>query len=109
VVALDDFLGDVPSLSLLKADVEGAEHFVFEGARRLIAHHHPTIVCEINPWFLDGFGVSEADLLNPLLGEGYDIFRLVGGKLEQVSSGGLEEDNYVLVHPDRREAERSLL
>jgi FkbM family methyltransferase len=44
-VALDDLLaaGTLPRPDLLKIDIEGAEFLALQGARNLLARHHPTI------------------------------------------------------------------
>lgn len=41
-VVLDDFLGDI-YLDALVLDVEGSELAVFQGAEKLITHHHPLL------------------------------------------------------------------
>src|SRR5579859_1057758 len=75
LVRLDDFLPKGLDVSFLKCDVEGAEPFVFRGARSLLDEHLPTIVCEINPFYLAGFNLQLGDLLDPLLQRGYALFR----------------------------------
>jgi FkbM family methyltransferase len=112
VVALDGYLPDLPAVSLVKCDIEGAEPLAFRGAHALIAKHRPTIICEINPWYLEGFGLQlERDLLNPLFQQGYELFfyeherrRLVPRRADEVV-----EDNYVFVHPSRRDRLSSVL
>jgi FkbM family methyltransferase len=50
-VSLDSFFVDKldqgRSIDLLKVDVEGYEHQVFQGAQALLARHKPLIICEI--------------------------------------------------------------
>lgn len=107
VIALDDEgLGEV---SFLKADIEGAEHLAFRGARRLIERDRPTIVVEINPWFLDGFGLDVAALVTPFFDLGYALHRYDGGRLLAVAVDEVIEDNYVLLHPSRAGALATLL
>ncbi|MHB8670388.1 MAG: FkbM family methyltransferase, partial [Acidimicrobiales bacterium] len=106
VVTLDEYLPEGMDVSFIKCDVEGAEHLVLRGARRVVESSWPTIVCEINPWFLEGFGVSVRDLTSMLDDAGYRMCRVVGDghPLEMVAMGrGQEvvEDNYVFVHPTR--------
>lgn len=43
---LDDFLEEIPRLKLLKVDVEGMEHEVISGAKKLIAKFKPAIYVE---------------------------------------------------------------
>ncbi len=63
VVTVDDYLGDLNDVSFLKCDIEGADLYALRGAKRLIERHHPVVVCEINPWFLEGFGIAVRDLV----------------------------------------------
>jgi FkbM family methyltransferase len=105
VVALDDFLPDVKELSLVKCDIEGAELLCFRGAERLINKHLPTVICEINPWFLEGFGIKLEELLGFFDERGYRLYRYVGDsgsrRLREVYADEVEEDNFVFIHPSR--------
>jgi FkbM family methyltransferase len=113
IVRLDDFLPEIKDLSLVKADIEGAELFCFRGAEKIISKHLPTIICEINPWFLEGFNVKLEELLNFFFEKGYQIFQYVndGGakRLRLVSAAEIVEDNYVLLHPSRTDRVSHLL
>lgn len=106
VVALDEFLPQVEQLSLIKCDVEGAELMAFRGAERLIDEHLPTVICEINPWFLEGFGIRLEELLGFFFGRGYKLYHYRHddsgrGRLREVRAEDVVEDNYVFVHPSR--------
>ncbi len=105
VVTLDEYLGDVTPLTFLKCDIEGAELLAFQGAARLITAHHPTVVCEINPWFLAGFGLRLADLVAFFVERGYFLARYVtspAARLERIADlSTIVEDNYVFVHESR--------
>ena len=101
-----EFLDDEP-VSFLKLDIEGGELFALRGATRLIDRSHPTIVCEINPWFLDGLALTPDDLVAFLAPHGYRVYRYAGGMLRE--PGKLVEDNYVFVHPSRLGRVRTLL
>lgn len=111
VVALDDLLPELGEVSLLKVDTEGAELFALRGARRLLERDAPTIVAEINPWFLEGFGLSVGDLTEFLLRRGYGLYRYADGRrqLEPVTREEVVEDNYVFVHLRRAERLAGLL
>lgn len=104
VVALDDYLPALTNLSLIKCDIEGAELLAFQGAARLFDTHQPSVICEINPWFLDGFGLRLEDLLAFFADRGYALYHYTSRKtLEAVTSlAGVTEDNYVFLHPRRR-------
>jgi FkbM family methyltransferase len=104
VIALDEYLPRLDRLSLIKCDIEGAELFALRGATRLIERHHPTVVCEINPRFLEGFGITLEELVGFLGARGYELYSYQGAPHRLVSVGDLrevDEDNYVFVHPDR--------
>lgn len=111
VVALDEWLRDCSRLSFVKCDVEGAELYVLRGARDLIAHHLPTVITEVNPWFLEGFDLTVRDLVRFFDQFGYDMFRFDERvrRLVGVEAQDVVEDNYVFVHPSRRERFSSLL
>ena len=103
VVRLDDVIPTAADVSFVKADIEGAELSAFRGATAIIERCHPSVVCEINPWFLEGFGLTVDDLLGFFAQRGYELYRIAGGRL--VAVGGpaeVDEDNYLFVHPDRR-------
>lgn len=105
VIALDDFLSDASSISFIKCDIEGAELLAFRGAEGLIRRFHPTVLCEINPWFLDGYGIRLTDLIDFFSSKGYRLFRYEPrGKqkpLRAVRQEEVVEDNYLFVHPNR--------
>jgi len=112
VVALDEFLPDLNEVPLMKADIEGAELYAFRGARALIERHLPTVVSEIDPSFMDGFGLSAADALRFFGERGYRAYRYsqARGRLEAAAEpAGGEGGNYVFVHPRRADRLHGLL
>jgi FkbM family methyltransferase len=110
VVALDEFLPPLRRLSLIKCDIEGAELLAFRGATRTIETHRPCVICEINPWFLDGFGLRLQDLVSFFVDRGYGMYRYVAKRLVPVTSlADVVEDNYVFLHGDRLAPFRPLI
>lgn len=107
VVALDEFLPEDARVTLFKCDIEGAELLAFRGAARTIGRDLPTVICEINPWFLEGFQLRLEDLLGFFEERGYRLYHYRdeggGGRLREVAASEVVEDNYVFVHPSRRE------
>jgi len=104
VVKIDDALHDVRGVSLIKADIEGMELYAFDGARRIIERDLPTVITEINPWFLDGFGIHLIDLLEFFWTRGYKCYRYdeAAHRLREVHGAEeVVEDNYVFVHARR--------
>ena len=113
VVRLDDFLPDIDDLPLVKMDIEGAEFFCLQGAEKLFSRHLPTTICEINPWYLEGFGVKTEDLTKFFTDKGYKIFFYSNDDdqkiLRQVQVDEIVEDNYLFLHPSRFDRFRTLL
>lgn len=113
VIRLDDFLPAIDELSLIKCDIEGAELQAFRGATKLIAKHLPTVICEINPWFLEGFGIRLDELIGFFTDQGYGLYhyRMQNGDrmLYQVHIEDVVEDNYIFIHPERLSRFSSIL
>jgi FkbM family methyltransferase len=113
VVRLDDFLPEIKDLPFIKADIEGAELLCFRGAEKIFAKHLPTTVCEINPWFLEGFGIRLAELTRFFFDKGYKMYfydnKNGQKRLREVSETDIVEDNYVFLHPSRFERFADLL
>lgn len=105
VISLDEFLPEVGELSLIKCDVEGAELMAFRGAREMITKHLPSVICEINPWFLEGFGIRLEELTGFFFDLGFRLYhyRSQGDRdaLFPVQIEDVVEDNYVFIHPQR--------
>ena len=75
VVSLDSFLGGkLSKLSFVKIDIEGAEYHALKGMSELLTNHQPVILIEIQPFFLKGFGIEEADLLQLIEELGYELY-----------------------------------
>ena len=108
IIKLDDFLPTIDSLPFVKLDIEGAELLCLRGARSLFEKHLPTTVCEINPWFLEGFGLEMDDLTDYFFDLGYKLYFYECNqdkpRLREISAEDIVEDNYVFLHP--RWAER---
>jgi FkbM family methyltransferase len=113
IVTLDSFLPDVSNVSLIKCDIEGAEILAFRGGKKLIAQHLPTVICEINPWYLEGFGLSLNDLTSFFFDMGYELFSYDHSnsrKLVEITSlSDVVEDNYLFIHPTRQNRFAALL
>jgi len=105
IIALDEFLPTPEGVSFLKIDIEGAELFALRGAEHLIDRHQPSVVCEINPWYLEGFGLSVEDLTSFFFEKEYRLFRYSkhgSPQLEEIRTAAeVVEDNYLFVPPSR--------
>ena len=108
VVVLDKFLPQLSNLSFIKSDIEGADLLALRGAEKIIEQHHPTVLCEINPWFLEGFGLRLQEFLEFFFSKGYSMYsyEVIDGHklLKAIMTENIEdilEDNYLFVHPHR--------
>lgn len=113
VIVLDEFLPELSNLSFIKSDIEGADLLALRGAEKLIRRRWPTVVCEINPWFLEGFGIKLEELVEFFFDKGYGMYRYeIDGErklLRAIAVEDVVEDNYLFVHPSRRDRFASLL
>ena len=66
-VVLDEVLGTLPRLDLVKLDIEGQEPAALRGLQRQISTHQPTLVVEFNPRCLNKQQESESELLSWIL------------------------------------------
>ena len=110
VVSLDTAITDATNISFVKMDIEGAEYFALKGMQQLIQKHKPVILIEINPFFLDGFGIKEQDLRDFIAAAGYKtfVYNQSSKKLELFTDAYFES-NYVLIHTDKTDHFKHLL
>ncbi len=100
IVTLDTFLPDLKKLTFVKMDIEGAEFYALQGMRGLIGRHQPVIMLEINPFFLQGYGIAESQLREFAAEFGYAFFRYVKEtrKLVPFGDAGFVEANYFMLN-----------
>jgi len=110
LVALDDFLPSLRDLSLIKCDIEEAELFAFRGAVEAIERFRPTVICEIVPWFIEGFGETLDSLVGFFTSRGYETYIYKPDKtLAKVTVAEIVEDNYVFIHPRYKQRFETLM
>lgn len=111
VIRIDDYVPNAAPVTLVKSDIEGADLFALRGARSTIERHHPTVICEINPWFLDGFGILLEELLGFFAERDYALYSYQDQRRKLVpwTAAEVVEDNYVFVHQSRMNRFRQLL
>ena len=109
VVAIDEYLPDVRNVSLVKCDIEGADLFAMRGMRGILERNKPTVIIEITPWYLEGFGLKVRDVTGFFEGLGYHCYRYADRRLTRVTPEEIVEDNWIFVHPSRRDRMRELL
>lgn len=84
----------------IKVDVEGAELFVFQGARQVLAKYHPIIYTEmLRKWSAD-FGYHPDRIIELLRGLGYECFALRGSRLRPMKqmTDRTRETNFVFIN-----------
>ncbi len=112
VVSLDEFYnGELPGLSFIKIDIEGAELFALRGAQQIIQKYRPVILIEINPEFLKGFGLKDQDMLDFISQQGYEITYLDEAikKLVPLGSRPLWENNFILIPKTKMELYKNIV
>lgn len=91
-IQLDDYLASFKNIPyLIKADTEGAETLLLQGAQKLIKSlNAPILVLEENQVNLKGFGISVQDFRHQLSSFGYKIYQIkLDGSLSEMQ---LNED-----------------
>lgn len=73
VNTLDQELNQLSKIDFIKIDVEGFEMHVLQGASSLIAKHHPTILLELHPTFIENYGYKIQDVITWLEQNNYNI------------------------------------
>lgn len=95
-------LNDLDNLSFIKIDIEGGEYFALRGMEGIIRKFNPTILVEIQPFFLKGLDIKEEELVDFIKSLDYDLysFNSEENKLHVVNDS-LWDDNYLLIHKSK--------
>jgi FkbM family methyltransferase len=102
VVSLDAAIIDNTPISFVKMDIEGTEYFALKGMRHLIQKHKPVILIEINPFFLEGFTITESELKDFIRTSGYKTFTYSKElKKLQIFEGAYFDNNYILLPEEK--------
>ena len=111
MVAIDEFLlPRLSRLSFVKIDIEGAEYFALQGMRRTLETFKPVILVEIQRFFLQGFGLTEEQVLALVDELGYDMFVYDEPAHALTPYAAPRPDfNYVLIHRSARDRYASLI
>jgi FkbM family methyltransferase len=104
VTTLDEFIAEheIPSVDVMKVDVEGAELLVFRGARGLLARANaPLILYEGYSWCTAGFHYHPVEIMWLLETFGYEIFVLdaASGRVRRREPGETYDHMVVAVKP----------
>jgi hypothetical protein len=82
-VPLDEVLGDLSRLDVVKMDIEGAEPRAWSGMSRLIARHRPILLFEYAPALIEL--TSRCDppaFLEEIRAAGYDLYQVEDSGIE---------------------------
>jgi FkbM family methyltransferase len=109
IVVIDDVLPGLEKVSFIKCVVEGADFFALRGARKTIERNRPLVVSEINPWFLEGFGIDLREFVGFFAGLGYGLYRYAAGRLVPTAVEAVVEDNWIFLPEERKVQVASLL
>ncbi len=106
VMTVDDFIEQnaVPTVSVVKLDVEGSEGNALSGASRLLARDRPVLILEVFARTLQSTGWTVPQLEELITKAGYLIFDIDDrtGELRPVASlTGLDEQNVVALPTER--------
>ena len=76
-VCLDDFLKDMPTVDLIKMDIQGAEYFAFIGMKTLL-ERNPDVVVFAEYWKkgLEKMNVNPADYINLLASFHFNFYKI---------------------------------
>jgi len=99
MTTLDRFVVDrgVRRIDFIKADIEGAELALLEGARTSIERWHPTILLEIEERHLGRYGKHPVEVVEFLTRYGYRMHVFAGGELSPVGEVTPSENNYLFL------------
>ena len=110
VINIDRFLPDLERLSFIKIDIEGAELFALRGMRDTLIQHTPVILIEIVPVFLNAFGIPASEITEFFSELGYEFYLYnPENQLLHLSEDALIERNYLMIHPSKKAAFKTLI
>jgi FkbM family methyltransferase len=87
-------------VDFIKCDVEGAELFVFEGARETLKKYKPIVFSEMLRKWSSKFGYNPNDIIFLFNSYGYSCFALRNGKLSHFTQmdDNTVETNFIFLH-----------
>jgi FkbM family methyltransferase len=99
MTTIDQFVAEqgVERIDFIKADVEGAELAVMEGARQSIDRWHPTILLEIEDRHLGRYGRRATDVVQFMTERGYRMHTFGDGALRPTTEVVGHENNYLFL------------
>lgn len=101
VTTIDKFMKNRHhGIDFIKCDVEGAELFVFRGAVKTLERFKPIIFTEMLRKWSNKFGYRPDDIINLLVGLGYDCYGYINNRIKRISSitPELKTTNFFFFH-----------
>jgi len=100
VDTLDNYIGNMEPIDLIKIDVEGFELEVIKGSEKLIEKWHPIIFVELLRKWMAPFSAHPQDVLNFLGKKDYFCFSISEEKISRVNviDANTYETNFIFVH-----------
>ena len=84
----------------LKVDVEGVEHLVFTGAKKVLSEKRPVILSELSDFLLKRNGSSAREVIDLIKSHGYDVFDPINPSIQP---GAKDFGDILCVPQERRE------
>lgn len=101
-IKLDD-IENLPPITVIKIDCEGAELLILKGAKETLAKNRPLILLEFHPINKAAFNVSTEDIFNFLNEINYSLYSLHFEPLDSCRFDELQEkceENYIILPND---------
>ncbi len=98
-VDLDSLYRQMPRVSLVKIDVEGAEYLVVNGMQGLLRQHHPYVIMELSDSFLREVCGNAKELCSLLRESGYSLHEVVWDGIVPLSEPIPEQCNVLCIPP----------
>jgi FkbM family methyltransferase len=95
---------EMKSVNFIKCDIEGAELFMLQGAQKTIDKFKPVILIELYEEWCNKCGYSSKDIIVFLTSMGYGLFQAIEGKLHNIESTKLvdnERYNYFFLNKEK--------
>lgn len=102
-VPMDEYLTTLPSIKLIKIDVEGAEQLAVEGMWQLLSKHRPYLIMEVTDEYLKPFGHNAESLCSLVCSAGYHMYQVTPNgpsKMSPEDAGSTEDQYNALFSPE---------
>ncbi len=99
MTTMDRFVAEhsIDRVDFIKADVEGAELAMLEGARGSIERWHPSVLLEIEDRHLGRYGRTSSEVVEFMTERGYRMFAFADGALSPLDQVTERENNYLFL------------